>query len=94
MGRHKLTSVVSDMAKRVGLDGKVTNHSLCATAASRLYHSNVDEQLVIECTGHHSTSVCEYKSTSDFQLESVSSVLYGNNDGKDDAASALKVKCI
>ena len=29
-----------------------TNHSLRATAATRLYHAGVDEQMVMECTGN------------------------------------------
>ena len=52
MGRHKIASIITEMAKRVGLNGKITIHSLHATAASRLYQSNCDEQLVMETTGH------------------------------------------
>ena len=66
------------MAKRISLEGRVTNHSLRATAASRLYQSNLDEQLVMERTGHHSTAVCSYKCTSSEQLQNVSEILYGN----------------
>ena len=69
--------VVSDMAKRISLEGRVTNHSLRANAASRLYQSNLDEQLVMERTGHHSTAVCSYKCTSSEQLQNVSEILYG-----------------
>ena len=56
MGHQKLSTIVADMVDRAGLQGKVTNHSLRATAASRLYESDVDEQLVVETTGHRSTS--------------------------------------
>ena len=68
MGRLKLSTIVGDMAKEAGLKGRITNHSLRATSASRLYHSNCDEQIVKEHTGHRSDSVCEYKCTSDEQM--------------------------
>ena len=77
MGRHKLSTVVADIAKHAGMEGKVTNHSLRATAASHLYQSNIDEQLVMECTGHCSNCVHGYKRTSSAQLKGVSDVLYG-----------------
>ena len=77
MGCNKLSSIVADMAKRIGLEGKITNHSLRATAASRLYHQKLDEQLVMERTGHRSTSVRSYKRTSANQLREISDVLYG-----------------
>ena len=48
MGCVKLSQIISDIAKRAKMEGKVTNHLLCATAASRLYQNNVDEQLVID----------------------------------------------
>ena len=51
------------------------NHSLRATATSRLYHSRVDEQLVMERTGHKSMDgVCSYKRTSDQQREVLSDI--------------------
>ena len=34
------------MCKECGIDGYKTNHSLRATAATRLYESGIDEQLV------------------------------------------------
>ena len=41
-----------------------------ATAATRLYQSGVDEQLVMERTGHHNLEgVCSYKRTSDTQCQ-------------------------
>ena len=49
-----------------------------ATAASRLYHQNVDEQLICERTGHRSNSVRSYKSPCDNQLKEVSNILHGN----------------
>ena len=38
------------MCKQAGIPGYHTNHSLQATAATRLYHAGVDEQMVMERT--------------------------------------------
>ena len=59
-----------------GIAGYKTNQSLCVTAATRLYDSGVDEQLVIETTGHCSTEgVRTYKRTATAQCETVSDIL-------------------
>ena len=76
VGRNKLASVVSTMCKLAGIGGYKTNHSLRATAATRLYSSGVNEQLVMERTGHRSTEgVRSYKRTSSEQQEAVSDIL-------------------
>ena len=80
IGKNTLANVLSEIAKKAGIDGRVTNHSLRATATSRLYNENFDEQLICEVTGHRSNAVRSYKRTSEDQLKSVSNVLYGNND--------------
>ena len=93
MGHFKLSLVMSGMAKRAKMEGKVTNHSLRATAASRLYQDNADEQLVMETTGHRSTSsVRSNKRTSDRQMATVSDVLHGNSTGNVDGLIRLLVK--
>ena len=38
-----------------------TNHSLHAITATRLFEANVDEQLIIQRTGHMSSAVRSYK---------------------------------
>jgi len=48
------------MCKECGIRGYITNHSLRATAASRLYASGMDEQLVMERTGHKSVHLQAY----------------------------------
>ena len=78
MGHQNLAGVVSDIAKHLDLKGKITNHSLRVTAASRLHQQNIDEQLVVEHTGHHSTCVHSYKCTSSNQMCGLSDMLYGN----------------
>lgn len=63
LGINKLSAVVKRICALAGLSGHRTNHSLRATAASRLYESGVDEQLICETTGHRSNSVRSYKRT-------------------------------
>ena len=59
-----------------GLEGYKTNHSLRVTAATRLYNAGVDEQLIMQRTGHRSIEgVRIYKRTSEQQQEDVSSLL-------------------
>ena len=60
-GHQKLATVVADMAKCINL---AFNHSLRATDASNFYQQNVDEQLVMETTSHHSNCIHNYKCTS------------------------------
>lgn len=76
VGKNKLAKAVSTMCKTCGIQGFKTNHSLRATAATRLYSSGVDEQLVMERTGHRSLEgIRSYKRTSSEQQETVSDIL-------------------
>ena len=69
------------MCKSTGIKGYKTNHSLRATSATCLYSSGVDEQLVMEQTGHCSTEgIRSYKRTLSEQQEAVSDIL--NNIAK------------
>ncbi len=82
IGRQKLSSMVADICKDGGLSGRRTNHSLRATAATRLYASNVDEQLISEVTGHRSNAVQRYKRTSDDQKRTVNEIVQGQAPSK------------
>ena len=58
------------------IQGFRTNHSLRATAATRLYQAGVDEQLIMETTGHRSLEgVRSYKRTSEDQKQVLSDIL-------------------
>lgn len=76
IGRNKLSKAVSNMCKECEIQGFRTNHSLRATAATRLYASGVDKQLVMEQTGHWSIEgIRSYKRTSSEQQQAVSDIL-------------------
>jgi integrase len=77
IGQHKLANVVAEVCKKGGLQGHRTNHSLRATAASRLYDQNIDEQLICEVTGHRSNAVRNYKRTTTSLKRQVNSVVQG-----------------
>ena len=78
VGYNKLDGTVARLCKSAGIPGYRTNHSLRATTATRLYQAGVDEQLVMERTGHQSLEgVRSYKRTSTDQQESMSDILNG-----------------
>lgn len=76
LGHYTLSKTVSRLCTAAGIQGFKTNHSLRATTATRLYQYGVDEQLVMERTGHRSLEgVRSYKRTSDEQREALSDIL-------------------
>ena len=82
VGHNTLGRTVSRLCKTSGIPGFKTNHSLRVTAATRLFHSGVDEQLIMSRTGHRSVEgVRAYKRVSDNQKEQVSTVLNDITNG-------------
>ncbi len=77
LGIHKIESAIKNLYLEAGLKGKRSNHSLRATAATRLYEAEVDEQLIQEHTGHRSNAIRGYKRTSSNLQKKVCGTLYG-----------------
>ncbi|XP_064403277.1 zinc finger MYM-type protein 2-like [Halichondria panicea] len=78
LGHNSLKDIVKNMCLKAGIPGYKTNHSLRATTATRLYSNGVDEQLVMERTGHRSIEgIRSYKRTSSEQQENISDLLNG-----------------
>lgn len=76
IGHCTLSGTVAKMCKAADIPGFKTNHSLRATTATRLYQAGVDEQLIMERTGHHSIDgVRNYKRTNAEQQENLSDIL-------------------
>ena len=76
IGHNLLQGTVARLCTEAGISGFRTNHSLRATTETRLYQANVDEQLIMERTGHRSLEgVREYKRTSNNQKEKLSDLL-------------------
>lgn len=76
IGKNTLSKMVEKFCSTAGVKGRKTNHSLRATCATRLYESGIDEQLIMERTGHASVQgVRCYKRTSDTLIARCSAVL-------------------
>ena len=84
LGHYSLGRTISRICKEAGIGGYKTNHSLRATAATRLYQSGVQER-----TGHHSLEgVRSYKRTSDTQCQALSDILNcSRNDSSNEICS-------
>ena len=54
VGHNTLSKTVKRLCAAAGIEGYKTNHSLRVTAATRLFKSGVDEQLIMSMTGHRS----------------------------------------
>ena len=77
VGINTITKVVKNMCSKAGLEGFYSNHSLRATAATRMYAAYLPEQLICEKTGHRSEAVRSYKRTSSIQNVSASDAVQG-----------------
>ena len=76
LGHCKLDGTVARMCKNAGIEGIKTNHSLRVTTPTHLFHAGIDEQLIMEHTGHHSTDgIRAYKCTSTEQQENLSDIV-------------------
>lgn len=91
VGHNKLETTISRMCKNAGILGYRTNHSLRATAATRLHQSGcVGEQEIMQRTGHRSSeAIRSYKRTSNEQLEQVSDILNNGSTKKSCDRNAL-----
>ena len=82
VGHNTLNSTVKRLCKAAGIEGFKTNHSLRVSAATRLFQSGVDEQLIMSRTGHRSIDgVRTYKRVSEEQKMALSSVLNATTNG-------------
>ena len=67
-----------NICKTSGIPRTVSNHSLRATCATRLYHANIDKQTIMERIGNRSvTGVRTHKRRSDVHIENCSAILDG-----------------
>ena len=100
VGKNMLSQTISTMMEKAGIVGNFSNNSLRATAASRLYANNIDEQLITEQTGHRSNAVCRCKHSNFDQKMQVSHLLHGlpakrakiQEIGKDNESEVIEIK--
>ena len=99
LAHNKLNSMVKTMMSEAGVEGYYANHSLRATAVSRLSQNDVDDKLIKGVTGHRSDALQGYKRETEEQLLKVSKIVQGQKEkestlkGKSNSAltSALEI---
>ena len=84
VGHNILGQTVKRLCQKAGIQGHFTNHSLRATAATRLFQNKVDEQLIMQRTGHSTSGVRSYKWIGENLRNVTSDVLNGTTDKKSD----------
>ncbi|CAC5384606.1 unnamed protein product [Mytilus coruscus] len=72
---NKLESLMKEMCGKAGLKGNFTNHSGKRSCATSLYKAGLDEQSIMDRTGHRSTAVRAYKTKTNEKEEKVSMAL-------------------
>ena len=93
IGVNTLASTIKRLCTKAGIDGYKTNHSLRVSTATRLYVHGIDEQLIMERTGHRSIDgVRAYKRSSVAQQEVLSRVLNGENMNPPDQRKESQVQ--
>ena len=76
VGWNRLASIIPDMCKAVGIEGRKTGHSGKVTCATSLYRQNFGDQQIQELTGHRSVAALHiYKRTGPDQQHEVSMAL-------------------
>lgn len=71
--------MVKMMMDKAGIKGHFTNHSLRATAVSRLSQEGVNDKLIRGVTGHRSEALQSYKRETNEQLVKVSKIVQGQS---------------
>ena len=76
IGINKLSTLMKSICEEGGLEGNFSNHSGKRTCATALYQAGIEEQEIMNRTGHRSVdSVRQYKRPSDDMITEISSVL-------------------
>lgn len=80
VGVNKLNGMVASMMRCIGENEGYTNHSLRATAATRLYDAGHDNQAISSVTGHRSKAVEAYKRmSSDLENKIQNTIAHASN---------------
>ena len=80
LGKNKVGLTVRSICNIAGIEGNFTNHSLRASAASRIYEKEIPEQMIKEVTGHRSDCVRVYKHTPEDLKQKASASIGGSKD--------------
>ena len=84
VGVNTLKKILPDLSKEAGVGVHYTNHSLRATAITRMYEGGVPENLISEKSGHKSIKALRsYESTSIQQEKGAGSMISGEASSGD-----------
>ena len=76
IGHNKLSETIPHLMRDAGIPGYFTNHSLRATATTRMYDAQLDEASIMQRTGHRSVNgMCTYKRSTEKLCELTSAIL-------------------
>ena len=80
VGINTLKKFVADMSTDAGLSVRYTNHSLCATAVTRMYNTGVPEKIISDISGHKSLKALRaYERTSTEQQKTAGESIHSGN---------------
>ena len=76
VGINMLKNILSELSEKAGLETHYTNHSLRATAITRMFNSGIPEKVIAENSGHRSTKALRcYERTSQEQQQTATRVI-------------------
>lgn len=97
VGVNLLKSMLPDISEKSEVGVRYTNHSLRATAITRMFNSGVSEKIIADTSGHKSIKALRcYERKSEHQQQQVTAVINNGTDFEttesDDKTRALLVK--
>ena len=76
VGVNVLKNMIPGLSEKSGIQARYTNHSLWATAITRMFNGEVEEKIIAEKSGHKSLKALRcYEHTSEQKLQNVSRVI-------------------
>lgn len=82
VGVNKLKEMLPSLSAASKCATKYTNHSLCATAATRMFAGSVPEKLVAEKTGHRSLKALRSYERTDTRMQMAIDAVISNTTNK------------
>ena len=80
MGTNILKNMLPELSEKSGIGVHYTNHSLRATAITRMFNKGIPEKVIAETSGHKTMKALRcYEHTSQQQQQAVTAVINGSN---------------
>lgn len=92
VGINVLKNMLPELSEKAGIQVRYTNHSLQATAITRMFNGEVDEKVIAETSGHKSLKALRsYEHTCKQKLQNVSRVI---NEIRNTDSTGTGNKCL